>query len=133
LVLVFFCTTCPTSVAYDTRVNALYAKYVDRGVQVFGIDSCVHDDPETLRVGAAKRGVTYPVLRDEGNRWADALGAYNASATYIVDREGVLRYRGAFDNGKALEDPERVAFAANALDDLLAGASLRTPETRPFG
>lgn len=69
----------------------------------------------------------------------DAGRAYGARTTphmYVVDPKGVLAYAGAIDD-KRSTDPEDVKTARNfvraALDELLAGKSVSSASTSPYG
>jgi hypothetical protein len=55
---------------------------------------------------------------------------------YIIDAEGVLRYKGGIDD-KPTSDPADIDGAENyvraALADLASGSAVRTPVSRPYG
>jgi hypothetical protein len=64
---------------------------------------------------------------------------YDAKTTphmYIIDADGNLAYAGAIDSIRST-DPADVAkadnYVAKALDELLAGESVSTPETKAYG
>jgi AhpC/TSA family len=71
---------------------------------------------------------------------AGSLGhLYDAKTTpdmYVINPQGVLIYQGAIDN-RASADPEDVKNAENyvslALTQAMAGKSLSTPTSRPYG
>ena len=46
----------------------------------------------------AEYGVSFPVLKDEGNIVADRLQANRTCEALVIDAKGVLRYRGAIDD-----------------------------------
>jgi len=121
LVLVFFGINCPRGRVYDDRVNDFYARYAVSGVQVFGIDAYPKETPEEVRVTAAERRIVYPILMDPQGVMIDILGARRTTTTYVIDGKGVLRYRGSFDNARALDDPERIPYAERAVEAVLLG------------
>lgn len=133
LVLMFFGINCPKSRIYNDRVNALYAQYAARGVQVFGIDAYPRETPEQVRVTAAERRISYPILMDPEGVLLGVFGTNRTTSTYVIDGQGVLRYRGSFDNGRPMDDPERIAYAEKALLDVLEGQEVETSETAVSG
>lgn len=81
-------------------------------------------------------GITYPVLLDESGEVGKAYGATRTPHMFVIDKDGVLVYRGAIDSSKGGE-PEPGDKVTNyvdaALADLAAGKAVATPETEAFG
>jgi len=75
-------------------------------------------------------------LLDPKGEAGRAYGARTTPHMYIVDPKGVLVYAGAIDD-KRSTDPEDVKTARNfvraALDELLAGKSVTSASTSPYG
>lgn len=64
--------------------------------------------------------------------------AYDARTTphmYVIDGEGTLRYNGGIDDQPRPRagDPEPIPYAQLALNAVLAGEEVETPETQPYG
>ncbi len=133
VVLMFFGVNCPKSRLYNERVNGFYAQYAARGVQVFGVDAYLRETPEEVRITAAERGIAYPILMDPQGVLLGILGTKRTTSTYVIDSQGVLRYRGSFDNGRPLDDPERIAYVEKALLAVLEGQEVTTGETEVSG
>ncbi len=68
-----------------------------------------YDSVETLQRFAAKRAITFSLLSDEGSKTIDAFGIRNKEAkgrgegiphpaTFIIDKEGIIRARLAREN-----------------------------------
>ena len=81
----------------------------------------------------SQHGISYPILQDSGDV-AKAYGAKTTPHMFIIDAKGNLAYAGGIDN-----DPEgdkgagRVNYVRKALDELLAGGTVSTPETKSYG
>jgi peroxiredoxin len=133
LVFVFWSFKCPVSLAYDDRVEKLQAKYADKGVAVLAVASGANDNAEEIKANAANLKIKFPVLLDTDGDLAEKLGATHTPDVFILDREAVLRYRGALDNNKKHGESGRVAYAEDAIDAILVGRSAPVSETRPFG
>ena len=137
IVLIFSSNRCPTAKAYSQRMKELQAEYGPRGVQLVLINS---NDPhlypeesfERMVSLAKEAGYTFPYLFDEGQRVAWAHGPQRTFHVFAFDRDRRLRYEGRFDDARVAEKVTTTDLA-NALDDILAGRDVRTPQTRAFG
>ena len=137
LVVVFTCNHCPYAVAYEDRLVAIQRDYSGRGVQVVAINS--NDDKSYPEDGypqmvkrAKDKGFNFPYVRDATQNAAEAYGAVCTPHVFAFDKERRLRYRGRIDDSR---DPSRVTShdLRNALDDMAAGRTPKTADTRPFG
>ncbi len=133
VMIVFWAFKCPVSLSYDDRMMGLRQRYDSRGVSVIAVDSNSNEAPEEIRRNVANLGLSFPVLLDTDGALADKLGASHTPSVFIIDRDGALRYRGAFDNNKSPNASGRIAYAEEALEALLKGQSVPIPETRIFG
>jgi hypothetical protein len=93
---------------------------------------------EVNRAGAKGFGLEHPVLLDDKGEIGKRYGATNTPHMFVVDAKGVLVYRGAIDNspdgeGQSPKDGKLVNHVQAALDDLAAGRSVKTPETKAYG
>jgi hypothetical protein len=82
---------------------------------------------------AKEVGYNFPYLRDESQDVAKAYGATHTPHLFVFDSSRRSAYFGKIDddwkNPAAVKQP----FLREALDDLLAGRSPRTPETHAIG
>ncbi|HUK79556.1 MAG TPA: thioredoxin family protein [Nitrososphaerales archaeon] len=137
LVVIFSCNHCPYVKDYESRMVAIQRDYQGRGVQLIAINS--NDDkaypedsfPEMVK-RAKDKGFNFPYLRDDTQRVVEAYGGVCTPHVFAFDGNRKLRYRGRIDDSR---DPSKVASSdlRNAVDDLLKGADVRVPDTRPFG
>ncbi|QQS48655.1 MAG: redoxin domain-containing protein [Acidobacteriota bacterium] len=131
-VLGFLGVTCPISNAYNDRIRAIVTDYSTRNVAFLGINSNYDEPVAQIRAHIEKHGFTFPVLKDVDNRVSDAYGAERTPEMFVIDRDGVLRYRGRIDNSQELRRVKRNDLRA-ALDELLAGKPVSITEARAFG
>jgi len=137
LVVIFSCNHCPYVKDYETRMVSIQRDYSEKGVQLVAINS--NDDkaypedsfPEMVR-RSKDRGFNFPYLRDEPQKVVEAYGAVCTPHVFAFDSKRLLRYRGRIDDSR---DPSKVSSPdlRNALDDMVAGKSVRVPDTKPFG
>jgi len=73
------------------------------------------------------------VLYDPRQEVADLYEATNTPQFFVVDREGILRYRGAFDDVTFRQRHPTQAYLIPAVEALLAGRLPEIAETPVFG
>ncbi|MBI2479392.1 MAG: hypothetical protein HYV60_12395 [Planctomycetia bacterium] len=75
---------------------------------------------------AKQRELALPIALDANGAAADIFGTRVTTTTVVIDKSGVLRYRGQFEDGQH-------AFAQDALRAVLAGEDVPVQETRQKG
>jgi len=147
LAIIFTCNHCPTAQAYEERIKQIVLDYGDKGVQVVAIspnspisllpEECGYtdlaDDYQDMVIRARDQAFNFPYLYD-GDTHAASL-PYGPVATphaYVFDRARKLRYRGRLDGSEKPGTANAEDLRA-ALDALLAGEKVPTPETKTFG
>lgn len=74
-----------------------------------------------------------PVLLDETGVVGKAYGARVTPHMYVIDKEGILRYNGAICSDRSVGNVGDRVYVREALDAVLAGETVPTTETRPYG
>ena len=134
VMLHFWSARCPFVKRYEERLKAITQDYAGKGVVVLGIDSNTGESLEQIREVAAKRGVNYPILIDEGNKIADQFGAVTTPHIFILDKERKLIYSGAVDDQSWSEKSQpHIAYVREALDAAIAGKTVPRPQTKTIG
>jgi len=128
----FLGVACPISNAYNERIRAIVSDYAGKNVAFLGINSNFDEQVQMIREHAAGNKLTFPILKDEGSRVADIYSAERTPEMFVVDRDGVLRYRGRIDNSQETRRVKRNDLRA-ALDELIDGKPVTIPEARAFG
>lgn len=77
--------------------------------------------------------IAYPILLDESGEVGHMYGAQTTPHMYVIDAKGVLRYMGAIDNDRSATTLGDVNYVRQALNQILAGETVTTPETRAYG
>ena len=90
---------------------------------------------DTNRAGKEKFGMSYPILFDEDGRVGQLYGARRTPHMMVIDKGGVLRYRGALDNtsGGDLADVKLVHYLNDALSAVAEGKPVVRAETEAWG
>ncbi|MBI1761528.1 MAG: redoxin domain-containing protein [Acidobacteria bacterium] len=131
-VIAFLSVQCPISNAYNDRIRALAADYAQQNVSFLAINSSANEDVAEIKAHAEKQGFQFPILKDKGNKIADAYGAERTPEIFVVDAQGILRYHGRIDNHHLLVHV-KTHDLRNALNELLAGKPVSVPEAKALG
>lgn len=133
VVIDFASQKCPYSRGVDPDVQALHKAYEDKGVVVLAIDSHHETTPEEIAGYMNENGYTFPVLKDEGNAYADEVGATRTPEMFVLDKEGAVAYYGAFDDRKSPKAEPETTYVADAVAALLAGEPVEPSKVNPWG
>jgi peroxiredoxin len=131
-VLIFIATKCPVSNGYNERMEKLAQEYSAKGVNVIGINSNSTEPAAEVKSHASEKHLTFTILKDDGNKIADRLGATRTPEAYLLDASGKLVYHGRIDNSQKIE-----AITSNdlreALDAMIAGKPIQKTTGAAFG
>ena len=119
-VILFVATKCPVSNNYNERMEKLAQDYKAKGINVIGINSNAAELAAEVKSHAAERNLTFPILKDAGNKIADRLGATRTPEAYVLDANMKLVYHGRIDNSQKIEGITSNDLR-DALDELIAG------------
>jgi peroxiredoxin len=131
-VLIFVATKCPVSNAYNERMEKLAQDYKARGINVIGINANSTEPASDVKAHAAAHNLTFPILKDAGNKIADRLGANVTPEAYFIDANNKLVYHGRIDNSR---DGSQIMSTElrDALDATLSGKPVAKTEAAAFG
>jgi peroxiredoxin len=131
-VLIFIATACPVSNAYNERMEKLAQEYKARGINVIGINSNSTESAADVKAHAAEKHLTFTILKDNGNKIADSLGATRTPEAYFLDAGNKLVYRGRIDNSRD-ETQVNSSELRDAMDATLAGKPVEKTIANAFG
>ena len=132
VVVLFIATKCPVSNAYNERMEQLAKDYQAKGVNVVGINSNITEPASEVKSHATEKGLTFVILKDDGNKIADRLGATRTPEAYVLDTSMKLLYHGRIDNS---QNPANITAndLREALDEMLAGKAVSKTGGAAFG
>jgi hypothetical protein len=123
-------------------MQKLQKEYTDKGVVWLTIDSNAPGTEGNLTPEQAHKVATSwktqqtALLLDPDGKVGRAFGAKNTPNMVIINPDGKIAYEGAIDS-KATPNPADIPSSTNyvkaALDQSLAGKSVSTPQTKPYG
>jgi peroxiredoxin len=130
--IAFIATQCPISNDYNSRMRAIAEEYSGKNIILLGINSNFNESIKEIKSHAARNKLSFPILKDEGNKIADVYGAQRTPELFVIDAEGVLRYHGRIDNSRDVRRVNRRDLR-EALNEMIAGKPVSVSEGKAFG
>lgn len=147
LIIMFTCNHCPTAQAYERRMKHVAADYMDKNVRMVAISpnsplgllyeelgySDLGDEYHEMVIRHKDMEYNFDYLYDgDDQKVSLQYGPVATPHAFVFDKERKLQYRGRLD---AIEKPgtANAEDLRQALDQLLAGKAVTTPETKTFG
>lgn len=127
----FWSAECPHSERFDTDITSCLAQW-GSDVALLSVASNANEPEGMLAAVARQRGIPF-VLKDAGQTVAGRYGAQTTPHAFVIDRQGILRYRGAVDNVSFRERKPTRFYLQEAVEALLAGQLPEVTEVQPFG
>ncbi len=137
VVVVFLANHCPYVGSWEDRLIALAREYDERDVAFVAISSSdaatfPADSFDRMRERAEAKDYPFPYLYDEVQLAARIFGATRTPEVFVFDQDGTLQYHGAIDSDFD-EGPDTEPYLRNALEEILAGATISLANTPPVG
>ena len=85
-----WCHPCRTEIP---ELETLHRALADSGLRVVGVSIDAAGEDSSVAGFAREYGMTYPVWRDADSRVTNLFAAIGVPATYLIDRDGVLRWK----------------------------------------
>lgn len=127
----FWSAECPHSVRTDRSTMACLMQWGE-DVQLLSIAANCNESPKMVAdVSWARRLPT--VLLDAEHHVADVYEAVTTPHAFVVDRKGILRYRGAIDDVTFRQRKATRFYLEEAVEALLAGRTPELQETLAYG
>ena len=127
----FWSCECPHSERTDRAIMAMFVQWRE-DVVLLSIAANRIESVEAVAEAAKTRHLPL-VLMDRDDRVADLYEAQTTPHVFVIDREGILRYRGAVDDvAFRVRKPTRF-FLDEAVEALLDGRLPALAETPAYG
>lgn len=85
-----WCAPCREEIPY---LQSLYDKHRNDGLEIVGVSVDTRGQEENIRGFVKDFSMTYPIWHDPDERIQSLFLAVGVPATYLIDRDGVLRWR----------------------------------------
>lgn len=127
----FWSCECPHSERTDKAILSMFVQWQD-DVSMLTIASNRNESAEALREAAESRRLPN-VLRDANCETANLFEAQTTPHVFVIDRDGILRYRGAVDDVTFRQRKPTRFFLDEAVESLLAGQPPTLTESPAYG
>jgi peroxiredoxin len=131
VILNFWSAECPWSERADRKLAELRSVWGEP-VVVLSIASNAGESVEMRRAVSAERELP-TLLLDARQNVADLYQAVTTPHIFIIDRRGVLRYQGAFDDTTFRQRQPTRCYVQEVVDALLAGLEPDVTQVSPYG
>jgi thiol-disulfide isomerase/thioredoxin len=85
-----WCAPCRDEIPF---LQSLYEKHRQAGLEIIGVSVDARGQDAAIQGFVKDFGMTYPVWRDPDERIQSLYLALGVPASYLIDREGILRWR----------------------------------------
>ncbi len=127
----FWSCECPHSERTDRSTMACLVQWGDQ-VKMLSIASNRSESIQGMKEASKTRRLPR-VLIDAEHIVADLYEAVTTPHVFVLDREGILRYRGAVDDVRFRQPKATRFFLEEAVEALLEGRLPTLTETPPYG
>ena len=132
IVVAFLGTECPLAKLYGPRLEKLQQTFGTDDIAVIGINSNKQDSLTEVLAYSHRHKITFQMLKDLGNKVADAFAAERTPEVFLLDSTFTVRYHGRIDDqyyvGGSRARPE-TSELSDAIKQLLAGDDITVTET----
>lgn len=142
VVLEWFNPNCPyVKKFYDGgHMQKLQETYTGKGVAwlqvvTFGSGKSPFASMDEAMKYTTDKGVkATKLVMDDGGEVGKAYGAKTTPHMFVIDKDGKLAYAGAIDDDRGPKyNAEAKNYVAAAIDELMAGKPVSTPNTQSYG
>lgn len=119
---------CPIARIAVPNYREVREQYADENIYFAMFNANIQDDPQRIAREAEEFKIDFPIIKDEGQHLARALGVERTAEVFVVDtstREVV--YRGPINDQLGYETQRNEAneeYLKDALDTILAGGTV---------
>jgi len=132
VILNFWSCECPHSERTDKAIMSMFVQWRAQRVVMLSIASNRSENAEALKTAADARHLR-TVLIDAQCFVADMYEAQTTPHVFVIDREGVLRYRGAIDDVTFRKRIPTRFFLDLVVESLLAGHLPELTDSPAYG
>lgn len=140
VVVIFTCNHCPYAKMYESRIQAIHARYQSQKVPVIAINSndstIVEADSYSNMIKNAKvKGFTFPYLLDDQQLF-QKYGATRTPHVFLLKKDKkqfVVSYIGAIDDYPQNAKEVKETYLTDAIDAVLQGKEPKVTLTKSVG
>lgn len=137
VVVLFLSFECPVSTNYSPVLADMAQRTAAEGVEFVGICASEGETAASVAKHADDFKLGFPVYHDPQGAAIAAFKAEKTPEAFLLDANGILRYRGRIDDGFAARLKKNLQISHHdlkkAIDEVVAGKPVSTPVTEAIG
>lgn len=131
VVINFWSAECPWAIRSDKGIMPMVGEWGE-DVVLLAVASNATEDHELLVKATVERGVSL-VLHDSEQKVAALYGAMTTPHIFVIDKEGILRYQGAYNDVTFRQLYPTVNYLKMAVEAVMAGKTPEPAEVISYG
>lgn len=130
VVVIFLSAHCPCSNSHVQELAALQSEYPE--FAFVGVHANADESRSETLAYFQKTHLSFPVVRDVGQKLADQYRAFKTPHAFVVLNDGRIVYRGGVSSSHSFQSAEH-KFLREALEDIRQNRMIKIPEGRTLG
>ena len=133
---------CPYVEQYIDRLKSIQAEFSNQGFTLIGVNCSNYCDQgnidselsfKKMKMFSESHELNFPYLWDTTQDVTHSFGATTTGTAFLIDHDGVLRYKGQIDDHPQDPSASGTDYLKNAIANLLAGKEINPSETPQLG
>ena len=136
--VISMCNRCPYVALYIDKLKKLQTELGKQGFTLIGVNGNIaQNDPsesfDNMKAFAREYQLNFPYLWDSTQDVTRSFGATKTPTAFLIDKDGVIRYRGQVDSNDREQDTPEKSYLKNAVTCLFNGEEIGVTETEALG
>lgn len=136
--VISMCNQCPYVRLYIDRLKEIQAEFAQQGFSLIGMNgSDGNENPtesfENMQAFALMHELNFPYLWDSTQDTSRSFGAVVTPMAFLIDKDGVVRYKGQIDDNPEDSRSVKEQYLKNAIASVFQGKKVYIPQTSPIG
>ncbi|MEA5558994.1 thioredoxin family protein [Nodularia spumigena] len=136
--VIAMCNHCPYVSLYLDRLKNIQAEFAQEGFTLIGMNGSsatqhLSESFDDMKVFTERHQLNFPYIWDSTQDVTRSFGASKTPTAFLVDKNGIVQYKGQIDNHP--QDPSCLGedYLRNAIASLFKGQAIKLPKTEPAG
>lgn len=136
--VISMCNHCPYVTLYIDKLKKLQTELGKQGFTLIGVNGNIaQNDPnesfDNMKAFARQHQLNFPYLWDSTQDVTRSFGATKTPMAFLIDKDGIVRYKGQVDSNPQQPASAEKAYLKNAVVSLLKAEKIRVTQTEALG
>lgn len=136
--VIFLSNRCPYVSSYLESLKQIQSQFQSQGLTLVGINAndaqqIPEESFDNMKQFAQEQQLNFPYLWDSTQDVAQSFGAQKTPEVFLIDSEGIIRYRGQIDNNPHERENVSEFYLQNAITAVLSSQEVHPKSTEPIG